>query len=105
MPTLFDPIRIGNIELKNRIIMCSPTRSSPATGEQCTFAAIPVIGLDLLVRVNPRLVFFLFNYNPIRFSSPKGFRVIHLFRPCGWHNKHARCGSARHIGVVVSTFP
>ena len=27
MPTLFDPIRIGNIELKNRIIMAPMTRS------------------------------------------------------------------------------
>lgn len=27
MPTLFDPIRIGHIELKNRIIMAPMTRS------------------------------------------------------------------------------
>ena len=40
MPTLFDPIRIGNIKLNNRIIMAPMTRSrANDDGIQPPFAA------------------------------------------------------------------
>ncbi len=40
MPTLFDPVRIGDIDLSNRIVMAPLTRNRAAPGQVASRLAV-----------------------------------------------------------------
>ncbi|MBK3404156.1 hypothetical protein H0176_22110 [Methylorubrum populi] len=68
MPTLFDPIRLGGIDCKNRIFM------APLTRGRATHAHVPT---DLIVA-----------------GAPSSTRVVHRAGRIVWRCPIPRCGGA-----------